>query len=84
MIIEIDDKLVSQELFDKHFVCNLSACKGACCVEGDDGAPLTMEEVEFIEEHLEEIGERNWHESNGKAILFFLTIIAFFTIISIL
>ncbi|MFD1551395.1 DUF3109 domain-containing protein [Putridiphycobacter roseus] len=54
-MIEIEDKLVSQELFEKHFVCNLSACKGACCVEGDDGAPLTMDEVELIEEHLEDI-----------------------------
>jgi len=55
MIIEIDDKLVSQDIFDKHFVCNLSACKGACCVEGDDGAPLTMEEVDLIENHLDDI-----------------------------
>ena len=55
MIIEIDDKLVSQDIFDKHFVCNLTACKGACCVEGDDGAPLTVEEVDLIEDHLETI-----------------------------
>ncbi len=55
MIIEIEDKLVSKELFDKQFVCNLSACKGACCVEGDDGAPLTEEEVGLIEEHLDDI-----------------------------
>jgi len=55
MIIEIEDKLVSQDLFDKHFVCNLSACKGACCVEGDDGAPLTHDEVNLIEESLEDI-----------------------------
>ncbi len=55
MIIEIGDKLVSEDIFDKHFVCNLSACKGACCVEGDDGAPLTTEEVDLIEEHLNDI-----------------------------
>lgn len=55
MIIEIEDKLVSQDIFEKHFVCNLSACKGACCVEGDDGAPLTLEEVDLIENHLEDI-----------------------------
>lgn len=55
MILEIQEKLVSQDIFDKHFVCNLSACKGACCVEGDDGAPLTMDEVDLIENHLEEI-----------------------------
>jgi len=55
MIIEIDDKLVSTELFSKDFVCNLSACKGACCVEGDTGAPLTVEEVALIENNLEQI-----------------------------
>ncbi len=55
MIIEIGNILVSNELFDKKFVCDLNACKGACCVEGDDGAPLTHEEVSLIEDHLEQI-----------------------------
>ncbi len=55
MIIEIQNKLVSQDLFDQHFVCNLSACKGACCVEGDDGAPLSLEEVDLIETHIDDI-----------------------------
>ena len=55
MIIEIGDKLVSTEILEKEFVCNLSACKGICCVEGDEGAPLTMEEVNLIEEHIEQI-----------------------------
>jgi hypothetical protein len=55
MIIEIGDKLVSGEIFEKEFVCNLNACKGACCVDGNDGAPLTMEEVDLFEEHLNDI-----------------------------
>jgi len=55
MIIEIGDILVSDELLEKHFICDLNACKGACCVEGDDGAPLTMEEVSLIENHLDAI-----------------------------
>ncbi len=55
MIIEIGDKLVSDEIFEKEFVCNLNACKGACCIEGDDGAPLKMEEVNLLEDHLDEI-----------------------------
>ena len=46
-MIQIDDKLVSLELFKEDFVCNLSACKGACCVEGQSGAPLTEDEVEI-------------------------------------
>ncbi len=55
MIIEIGDILVSDELLEKHFVCDLNTCKGACCVEGDDGAPLTMDEVDLIEDHIESI-----------------------------
>ena len=55
MIIEIGDILVSDELLEKHFVCDLNACKGACCVEGDDGAPLTEEEVSLIEDHIDDI-----------------------------
>ncbi|UKN03861.1 DUF3109 family protein [Paracrocinitomix mangrovi] len=52
-MIEIGDKLVSTELFEEEFVCNLSACKGACCVDGDDGAPLTMDEVNLLEDHID-------------------------------
>jgi hypothetical protein len=50
MIVEIDDKLISTEIFERKFVCDLNACKGACCVEGDNGAPLTLEEVDILEE----------------------------------
>lgn len=53
MLVEIDNKVISTEIFDRKFVCDLSACKGACCVEGDAGAPLTMEEVDIMEENLE-------------------------------
>jgi hypothetical protein len=53
MLVEIDDKLVSTRLFEEKFVCDLNACKGACCVEGDAGAPLTFEEVDIMEEDLE-------------------------------
>jgi len=67
MIIEIDDKLVSTEIFEKEFVCNLNACKGACCVEGDAGAPLTIEEIGLIEDHIEEIELLMTEE--GKAVV---------------
>ncbi len=50
MIIEVDNKLISTELFDRKFVCDLNACKGACCVEGDQGAPLKSEEIDLLEE----------------------------------
>ena len=49
-MIEINDTLVSDDLLDQQFVCNLSACKGACCIEGDSGAPLEEEECSLMEE----------------------------------
>lgn len=45
----IEDKIVSTEVFSQNFVCNLSKCKGACCWEGDFGAPVTLSEVDQIE-----------------------------------
>lgn len=55
MLVEIQDKIVSTQIFEKQFVCDLSACKGACCVAGDGGAPLTTDEVKIIEQHLPQI-----------------------------
>lgn len=48
-MIQIEDKIVSQEIFDQQFVCDLNACKGACCVEGDSGAPLLKNEAKELE-----------------------------------
>jgi hypothetical protein len=56
-MIQIDNVLVSDELFQKRFLCDLAACKGACCVEGESGAPLEAEEIGIIEENLEAIKE---------------------------
>ncbi len=55
MLVEIEDKIVSTQIFERQFVCDLSACKGACCIEGNGGAPVTKEEVEIIEAHLDKI-----------------------------
>jgi hypothetical protein len=49
-MIVIDDKLVSEDLLRVHFVCDLEACKGACCVEGDVGAPLDADELPILDE----------------------------------
>lgn len=54
-MIAIHDKLISRDLFEEEFACNLSACKGICCVEGDAGAPVRPEEVERIQEGLDEV-----------------------------
>lgn len=48
-MVIVQEKLVSEDVFNKRFVCDLSACKGACCWEGDLGAPLEPEEVEILE-----------------------------------
>jgi hypothetical protein len=55
MLVEVKDKVVSLELFEKKFVCDLNACKGACCIEGDAGAPITLEEIELLENDLDAI-----------------------------
>ncbi len=54
-IIEIDNVLVSSDIFTERFCCDLDACKGECCVEGDAGAPVTMDEVAGIEDALETV-----------------------------
>ena len=55
MLVEVGDKIVSTQLFERKFVCDLNACKGACCIEGDAGAPLTLEEVDILEENIDTI-----------------------------
>src|SRR5690606_8976935 len=49
-MIHIDDTIISEVLLEKKFVCNLNTCKGACCVEGDAGAPLEEDELKKLEE----------------------------------
>ncbi len=49
-MIQVDDKIISLDIFENHFVCDLNACKGACCIEGDSGAPILVDEKEILEE----------------------------------
>lgn len=42
--------ILSEDIKDKQFVCNISKCKGICCVEGDSGAPLESNEIPIMEE----------------------------------
>ena len=46
----VGNVLLSEDIVEKKFVCDLNACKGACCVEGDSGAPLEMEELDILDE----------------------------------
>lgn len=54
-MVIIQDILVSDDVFQKSFICNLSKCKGACCQSGDFGAPLELEEVVIIESILDKV-----------------------------
>ncbi len=49
-MIAIGETLVSEDLIEKKFVCDLHACKGGCCVKGDYGAPLEDEEIGVLDE----------------------------------
>ena len=48
-MIALGDTLISEDVFEAMFACDLSKCKGACCVEGESGAPLEEDELEKIE-----------------------------------
>jgi hypothetical protein len=54
-MIKVGEVLVSDDIKDVEFVCNLEKCKGACCVEGDLGAPLEESELEIMKSIQEEI-----------------------------
>lgn len=54
-MLQIGDKLVSLDLVEKYFCCNLDNCLGKCCIEGDAGAPLLEEEKETLESLLPRI-----------------------------
>ncbi len=51
-MFQLEKTIISEEILEKEFVCNLSACKGACCVDGDAGAPLEQQELKELEEIL--------------------------------
>lgn len=54
-MIVIQDVLVSDDLLEEKFVCDLHACKGACCTEGDYGAPVDDHEMNIIRQHMDAI-----------------------------
>lgn len=63
MIIEIDNVLVSTDIFTEYFCCDLDACKGICCVEGDAGAPVTIDEIAGIEDAIDTV----WDDLSATA-----------------
>lgn len=55
MIVQIDNVLVSSDILTEYFCCDLAKCKGVCCIEGDAGAPVTLDEVAQIEDNLDSV-----------------------------
>lgn len=79
-MIAIEHVLLSDEVIEKHFVCDLNACKGGCCVDGDCGAPLTEDETKVLAEiypkikhllpseyvaEIEKQGTHTWDDEHG-------------------
>jgi len=54
-MIAIDDTLISDDLNEVYFTCDLGKCHGACCVEGDAGAPLDEEEIGVLEDIMDKV-----------------------------
>ena len=52
-IIQIGDVLLSSDILTEYFCCDYEKCKGICCVEGDAGAPVTLDEIGEIEDSLD-------------------------------
>ncbi len=66
-MIKIGDTIISDDIIERHFVCNLEKCKGACCVEGDAGAPVETEEIDILNEYIEKI--KPYMTEAGKAVI---------------
>ena len=66
-MIVIQNTVISDDVAENFFVCNLDACKGACCVEGDLGAPLELDELEILKNEYAKI-EPFLTEAGKKAI----------------
>lgn len=63
MILQIDDVLVSSDILTEMFCCDLDDCHGECCVEGDAGAPVSLDEIAGIEDALDEV----WSDLTASA-----------------
>jgi Protein of unknown function (DUF3109) len=54
-VVIVDNKIVGDEIFERKFVCDLNACKGACCIHGESGAPLEKAELKKLEEVIDAV-----------------------------
>ncbi|MCY1720285.1 DUF3109 family protein [Prolixibacteraceae bacterium Z1-6] len=74
-MVEIGRAIISNDIFEKHFLCDILKCKGACCIEGDSGAPLTDEEAILIEQEYDTFADllpqkhKNEVEKQGYSLI---------------
>ena len=62
-IIQVGDILISPDIITEYFCCDLDRCKGICCIEGDAGAPVTLDETLSIEDALDTV----WNDLSAAA-----------------
>ena len=62
-ILEVGGILISSDILTEYFCCDYEKCRGICCVEGSDGAPVTIDEVAGIEASLDEV----WSDLSASA-----------------
>lgn len=62
-ILQIGNVLVSPDIITEYFCCDLDACHGACCIEGDAGAPVTLDEIGELEQCLDTV----WPDLSAQA-----------------
>ncbi|MBQ9179129.1 MAG: DUF3109 family protein [Prevotella sp.] len=62
-ILQLDDVLLSPDIITEFFCCDYDKCKGICCVEGDAGAPVLMDEIGELEDCLDCV----WHDLSAQA-----------------
>lgn len=62
-ILQVEDVLISADILTERFCCDLNVCKGKCCIEGDAGAPVTLDEIASIEDSLDVV----WPDMSASA-----------------
>lgn len=66
-MFQIGRTIISEEILEQDFVCNLSACKGACCIDGNAGAPLEDKETEILVDIYSDI--KSFLRPEGKEVI---------------
>jgi hypothetical protein len=54
-MLAIDNVIISDDILNQYFACDIFCCKGSCCIEGDAGAPLEEEEIAILEDYIDKI-----------------------------